>query len=137
MDGEVGDAVAVAVDFDDGCVVGGSGLVVLIPADLTGRVGEGSAHGAQQAEGVVGRRSGVGVDRDEVELSFAWVKSVMMSAPARGPEFGSEVKREVSLPAPAGQGVLPEPADQGVVAGIAYQRVVAAEPSARCCRHCR
>ena len=109
MDGEVGNTIAVLVDFDDGCVVGGSGLVVLIPADLTGRVGEGSARGREQAEGVVAGGAGVGVDLGEVELVLCGVKSVMMSAAGPMPEFASEVKRKVSLPAPPVMVSCPSP----------------------------
>ena len=127
MDGEVGNTIAVLVDFDDGCVVGGSGLVVLIPADLTGRVSEGSAHGRSRLKGR-GRGAGVGVDRGEVEPVLAWMKSVMMSAAGPMPEFCKRGEAESVVASSPGHGVLPQPSDERVVAGIADQRVVAAKP---------
>ena len=65
---------------------------------------------------------------EKSSLSFAWVKSVMMSAAGPMPEFCKRGEAESVVASSPGHGVLPEPADQGVVAGIAYQRVVAAEP---------
>lgn len=71
LDLEIRDAVAIDVTKNDGLVAGGASHIFHAPLQLATDTGKGRARHREEAERLIARKRGVGVDGGEIELVLA------------------------------------------------------------------